>query len=426
MSSTVPGQSATVPNNTASKTGIAKYGSMILILCASYGVILACLLGLAAWLGHSLEQVLDAVILATLFYFLAAMLITVVARPARQPSIKFKPIHLSIAALVAGSFLLLMLLIQRQPSDEGKLQVVLVVSLLAFIIIMLAWSLAAWFASRPKKPNLDLPAFVIAVVGTMIAALAVPALLRPDDPPIQLRISALIVVLGYVLLFALIILSVINTPSTKPAPIPDGHAGIVRVKGRIQRIGFDKSMDVKLKGEEFKVEDVRLRTEPITVPDCMTADHVPVDVQAAMDWRPCNTEEGLRTFYTSFIDPQDALQTQFKASILCEIGLRNSQFISGREDQIAGNVKQRMAAVAHQYGVQVMKVAITQARMKHPTLDQGISPLTEASRLQQMDSAVRSASMATVQHAEAMSNAQAAASAAGRDARDQATGKYGP
>jgi hypothetical protein len=98
-----------------------------------------------------------------------------------------------------------------------------------------------------------------------------------------------------------------------------------------------------------------------------------------------------------------------RSATLNEISRRKSDQISGREEVIAGAVKHRVAHQSRPYGIKVEHVTITQARLRFPLPHEGISPLAEASRLDQMDPAVRRVSMKTVQHAEHLTDAQAGA-----------------
>jgi hypothetical protein len=104
-------------------------------------------------------------------------------------------------------------------------------------------------------------------------------------------------------------------------------------------------------------------------------------------------------------------------------------YVCGREEQIATNVLRRVRATALDYGMHVMKVGVTHAMLKHPAPGQSISPLSEASRLQQMDDVIRGVSMKTVQHAEHLTDAQASATTnAGKhdDTDDKGSDTYNP
>lgn len=373
------------------------------------------LLATGLLLAPTSETKLTAAIILLAFYSLGAILAAVYYRPAYIAKFPFKPIHLALLLVWFGGGLFLMRQASKQTTEEARLDTVLAGIVIAVAVGLLGFWLYGLYVKGPGKVNPHFPAFMIVLVS-MIAALASVPVVFGGTTPIEMRLYGILIVEFFgVVFFALFVLHLINTSDRESKTIPDGYTGVVLVKGRIERISFDKSIDVKLKGETFKPEDLRLRFEKITINDCMTVDHVQVDVRALMEWQPSSTEEGLRAFYTRSTDSKGAMRTLLRAGVLSEVAMRNSAFISGREDQIASNVKRQMAHAAKPYGVQVMKVAITHARLKHPSPGQSISPLAEASRLQQMDGAVRGVSMTTVQHSEALTNAQAAAGAGHTD-----------
>ena len=392
-----------------------KYGLTLLVLGASYLLTVALGALVVSASGYSPQQSLDFLILTTLFFALIAGGITVVYRPAHIPKFPIKPLSVSLAVTAAGLFLLLIWIALRQPNDESRLRVILIAMVLSAVGSVIGSGVIAWLAKHPDRPNTDMIAMLIAVIGSVLSALIVPALLRIDDPTVSMRLSILLLVFGFMLFFALTVLITINIPDARPEAVPDGHAGVVRVKGRITRVTFDKSIDVKLKGEEFKPVDMRLRQTTLIANNCMTADHVPTDVKATIEWKPLDTEEDVRTFHTKSTNPESAIRALARSAIVHEIGLRASLYIAGREDQIAAGVMRRLSGEARQYGMHIKEIAITHAVLKYPTPAQSMSPLTEVSRLNLMDPAVRNASQATVKHAEAVMNAEAAAIAGKED-----------
>ena len=385
-----------------------RYGLSLLTLLGGYLLMIVLGLGLSIALAYQPQGILTFLIFTTLFFGLIALGITVFSQPAYIPKFPVKPIFVSLAIMIGGILLLTIYITIRQPDDESQLRVMMIAMVLSVIGTMIGFGLKAWFEKHPQKFNGDLLAMVIAVTGTLLSALLVPGLLHIDDPTIAMRLSILLLMLGFVLFFALIVLNVINTPDTKSETIPDGHAGMVRVKGRIERITFDKSMELK-KGEVFDKVDMRLRSSTVTAKDCMTADHVPTDVRASIEWKLIATEDDVRAFHTKSDDPEGAIKTLAEYAIVNEIGQRVSLYIAGREDQIAAGVQRRLTGAAKQYGISVKGVAITHALLKYPTPAQSMSPLTEVSRLNVMDPAVRMAAEKTVKHAEAVMSAEAAA-----------------
>jgi hypothetical protein len=383
---------------------------MMLVLAGSYLAMLGLFITFFLASGQSVQAVLDTALITTLFYLLAAILITIVRKPAYSPRVKVKPIHVSMTVTALGALLLIILFVVRQPDDESRLRFMVNSAIFVLIVGALSLGFSHWQSDNLDKHTGNTLALVIAVIGTVVAALAGPVLLRLNEPTMQLRVSLLIMMYGFVLFFALAVLHQITKPNVNPTTIPDGYAGVVKAKGRIERISFDKSMDVKLKGEVFEKQDLRLQTDTVKVNNCMTADHVPTDIQALVEWQLIKSEDGLLKFFTHSSDPEKAMKSLLRAAIVCEIGQRGSLYVCGREEQIATNVLRRVRATALDYGMHVMKVGVTHAMLKHPAPGQSISPLSEASRLQQMDDAIRGVSMKTVQHAEHLTDAQASAS----------------
>jgi regulator of protease activity HflC (stomatin/prohibitin superfamily) len=392
-----------------------KYGLSLLVLLASYLLTVAFGVLLVSLSTYSPQQVLNFLILTTVFFTLIAGGITVFYKPAYVPTFPIKPVFVSLAVTAAGMFFLLVWIALRQPDDESQLRVVMIAMVLAALGSMAGLGAKAWLAKHPRALDSDVAALGIVVTGAVLSALLVPALLRISDPTIGMRLSILFMVFGFVLVFALMVLSAITTPDAKAAAVPDGHAGIVRVKGRITRVTFDKSIDVKLHGEHFDKVDLRLHLISLNVKDCLTADHVPTDVRANIEWKLLNTEEGVRAYYTASSTPEAAIEILATSAIVSEVGQRNSLFIAGREAQIAAGVKRLLSGAAREYGIAVKVVAITHALMKYPTPAQSMSPLTEVSRLNAMDPAVRNASKMTVKHAESLMKAEATALAGHED-----------
>ncbi len=385
-----------------------RYGLILLALLGGYLIMTALELGLSIALAYQPQGILTSLISTTLFFGFIAFGITIFFRPAYIPKFPIKPIHVSLFVTGVGLFLLLALISLRQSDDESRLRIILITMVLSVIGIMIGSSLRAWFDKHPEKFNGNLLAMVIAVAGAMLSALIAPTLLHIDDPIIALQMAILLLMFGIVLFVALIVLDIINTPNTKSETVPDGHAGVVRVKGRIERITFDKSMELK-KGEVLDKVDMRLHGSAVTAKDCMTADHVPTDIRASIEWKLIATEDDVRAFHTKSDDPEGAIKTLAEYAIVNEIGQRVSLYIAGREDQIAAGVQRRLTGAAKQYGISVKGVAITHALLKYPTPAQSMSPLTEVSRLNVMDPVVRKAAAKTVKHAEAVMNAEATA-----------------
>jgi hypothetical protein len=385
------------------------------------------LLAAGLLLAPTPETRLYAAIILLAFYSLGAVLLFAYFRPAHIAKFPVKPIHLALLLVWFGGGLFLLRQTLKQPTAEARLDTLLAGIMIAVAVGLLGAWLYGLYAKGPGKVNPHFPAFMI-VLASMIAALAVVPVVFGNTTPVEMRLYGILIIEFFGVMFlAWFVLLLINTSDTESKTIPDGYAGVVKVKGRVERISFDKSIEVKLKGEEFVKQDLRLHTDTVRANDCMTADHVPADIQASVEWQPINTEAGLRTFYTHSSDPEKAMKSLLRAAIVAEIGLRNSQFICGREDQIAVNVRRRLRTMANEYGVQVKAVGITQALMKHPSPGQSISPLAEASRLQQMDGAVRGVSMTTVQHSEALTNAQASATNnAGQPGKHEDAGGYSP
>lgn len=394
-----------------------KYGLTVLVVLASYllTIALGALLIFAS--AYSSQQLLNFLILTTIFFAALAGGITVVYKPAYVPKFPVRPIAVSLTVTGAGMLLLLIWIALRQQDEASQWRVIMIALVLSALGSVLASGLMAWIAKRPRKFNTDMLAMTIAVIGAVLSAILVPTLLRIDDPLLSTKLSVLLLIFGFVLLFVLMVLSTLSTPDTKPNAVPDGYAGVVSVKGRITRVTFDKSIDVKLEGEDFKKVDVRLRPTSVTAHNCLTADHVPTDVHATVEWRPHDTEEDVRAFHMKSSDPEGAIRALARSAIVTEVGLRDSLHIAGREDQIAAGVKRRISAEARQYGILIKNIAVTHALLKYPTPAQSVSPLTEVSRLNLMDPAVRKASKTTVKHAEVLSKAEATA-LAGKEGRE--------
>lgn len=413
-----------IQKETEQKFDLSTYGQKVAALSAAYLLFLA--LGILIILASTFraQDVLTFAIFTTFAFWLLAVVITMAARPTYVPKFSIKPIYVSGLVTLLGLFFLLAWISLRQPDDEGRLRVIMVALTLTALFMLIGYAANGWYEKQKQKPDTDKLAVAIAVIGAMVSAVAAPALLRIEDPTVSMRLSILLLVLGFVLFFALIVLSTLNKSDAKPAAVSDGHAGVVRVKGRIARVTFDKSIDVKLNGEKFEELDLRLRMTSVDAKDCLTADHVPTDVQANVEWKLLDTEEGVRAYYTKSSEPAVAIRSLASAAIVSEIGQRSSLFIAGREGQIAAGVKRQLSGAARQYGIAVKDIAITHALMKYPTPAQSVSPLTEVSRLNAMDPAVRNASKTTVKHAEKMMDAEATA-LGGKDGKEREDSETG-
>lgn len=385
------------------------YGLVLLVLGISY-VSTMVLGGLVVYsAANNVQDVVIFAIMATLIFTSVAVGATLVYRPAYIPKFPVKPITVSLAITGAGAFLLFATIVIRQPDEMSQWRVIMIGLVAATLVSMIGSGLIAWFVKREIKVDADTIAMYIAVIGSVLSALLVPTLLRITDPLLSIKLSVLLLTYGFVLFFALTVLHTINKPDVKSEIVPEGHAGVVRVKDRITRVTFENSIDVKLKSEKFMKYDVRLQLTRVIVTNSLTADHVPTDVHATVEWKPLETRDDLIAFFTKSISPGESLRALARSAITTEVGLRDSLYIAGREDQIAAGVKRRISTEARQYGILIKSIAVTHALLKYPTPAESISPLTEVSRLNMMDPAVRNASTATLHHAEVLSQAEAAA-----------------
>lgn len=404
-------QNAAPPAQDKKRFDAKQYALGLSVVGIAYVFILAGITLLTILLGHALEQLIQRVFFTTVFHFIAALIITTVAKPAYVPNFHVKPMRLASGAVMAGSVILIVWFYRKQVSEEGRLQLILALMLFALVVLGTRKFVSAWVEEEQEEGHLAWLPYGIIGVGTIAGTLFMPRVLEIYGTVVQLWADLVIVLFGIILMAALWVLDTLSTPDVKPTPIPDGYAGVVRAKGRIQRVSFGKTIDVKVKGEDFEKKDVRRQTSHVAIHDCLTADHAYVDVDTVVAWQPVETEAGLTAFITSAADPLDMLKAACSSAMRSEIGQRDSRFISGREVSIADKVTKLVATTAKQYGVQHAQVIITHARLKYLMPGEGISPLAEASRLRTLDSAVRSASKTTVKHAETMANAEASARA---------------
>lgn len=248
-------------------------------------------------------------------------------------------------------------------------------------------------------------AYAVLAIGTLFAMVMAPRIFGGQSRVDQLLIMLALLTLGGLMAQAMIVLDLLSTPPFKRVTLAEHEAGVVFYRDRIQDILFNSTAEVKFKHGRLQKIDLRVQTA-IIEHECESLDQAHVKLQAAYLWQPIADDEAIRKFLLYAKEPEMTLERLVKSLLTNEIGNRYSEYISGREDAIGGAVQARIEPQARPFGMKVVSITITRVQIKFPSATEGLSPRLEASRLRNLDNAVREVAPETLQHVEKLSKAQ--------------------
>lgn len=380
-----------------------EFGLINLALFAGFIVLAAA----AVLLAGTLTAALISFIVIANLYGLAAMLVNfVLFKPSYMRGFLVTPFHMARVLVWVGGTLLLLRAIYRRPTLESRLEIMLIGVFAALITV--AGLEAAIYAYRKRyKDVLRRPvmAYAILAMGTLFALVMVPRIFGSQSRADQLLIMLSLLTLGGLMAQLMVVLDFLSTPPFKKVTLAEHEAGVVFYRDRIQAILFKSPAEVMIKYGRIQKIDLRVHTATIEH-ECESLDQAHVKLQATYLWHPIPDNEEIRKFLLYAREPELTLERLVKSLLTNEIGNRFSEYISGREDTISGGVQTRIEAQARQFGMKVVSVTITRVQIRFPAPTEGLSPRLEASRLRNLDNAVREVAPQTLQHVEKLSKAQ--------------------
>lgn len=380
-----------------------EFGLVNLALFAGFVLLAAA----AALLAGALTAALISFIVIANLYGVAVMTFNfILFKPAYTRGFPITPFHMARGLVWTGGTLMLLRAIFRRPTLETKLEMMLI-GVFAALITVAGLEVAIWAYRRRYKDVLRRPvlAYIILTAGTLFALAMVPRIFSSQSRVDQLLIMLALLTLGGLMAQAMIALDLLSTPPFKRVTLAEHEAGVVFYRDRIQEILFRSPAEVKFKFGKLQKVDLRVQTATIEH-ECESLDQAHVKLQAAYLWQAIADDESIRKFLLYAKEPEMTLERLVKSLLTNEIGNRYSEYISGREDAIGSAVQARIEPQARQFGMKVTAVSITRVQIKFPSPTEGLSPRLEASRLRNLDNAVREVAPETLQHVEKLSKSQ--------------------
>jgi hypothetical protein len=381
----------------------AEFGLVNLALFAGFVALAA----FAVLLAGTLTAALIGFIIIANLYGLAVMIFSfILFRPAYTRDFPITPFHMARGLVWLGGTLLLLRAVFRRPALEGKLELMLVGVFVALITVA-ALETAIYAYRRRYKDVLRRPvlAYAILVAGVLFALVMVPRIFGGQSRVDQLLIMLVLLTLGGLMAQAMVVLDLLSTPPFKKVTLAEHEAGVVFHRDRIQEILFRSPAEVMLKFGRLQKVDLRVQTATIEH-ECDSLDQAHVKLQATYLWQPIADAESLRKFLLVAKEPELTLERLVKSMLTNEVGNRYSEYISGREDAIGSAVQMRIEPQARQFGMRAVSVTIMRVQIRFPSPNEGLSPRLEASRLRNLDDAVREVAPETLQHVEKLSKSQ--------------------
>ncbi len=380
-----------------------EFGLINMALFAGFIVLTAA----AVLLAGALTAALISFIVIANLYGLAAMVVNfLLFKPSYIRGFPITPFHMARVLVWTGGSLMLLRAIVRRPALESKLETLLIGVFVALITVAALETMIYAYRKRYKgvlrRPVL---AYAILAAGTLFALLMVPRIFASQSRADQLLIMLALLTLSGLMAQLMVVMDFLSSPPFKKVSLAEHEAGVVFYRDRIQQVLFKSPAEVMLKDGRLQKIDLRVHTTTIEH-ECESLDQAHVKLQATYLWQPIAETEEIRKFLLYAREPELTLERMVKSLLTNEIGNRYSEFISGREDAISGAVAARIDPQARQFGMKVMAVTLMRVQIKFPSPTEGLSPRLEASRLRNLDNAVREVAPETLQHVEKLSKAQ--------------------
>lgn len=381
----------------------AEFGLINMALFAGFIVMSAAAVLLVGTLTAAL---ISFIVIANLYGLIAMLFNFVIFRPSYVRGFPVTPFQMARVLVWVGGTLMLLRAIRRQPTMELQLEMMLT-GITAALLTVACLEAAIYGYRKRYKDVLRRPvlAYAILAAGTLFALAMVPRIFASQTHIDQLLIMLALVTLAGLMTQLMIVLDLLSTPPFKKVHLAEHEAGVVFYRDRIQDILFNSTAEVMLKYGKLQKIDLRVHTATIEH-ECESLDQAHVKLQATYLWQPIAEAEQIRKFLLYAKEPELTLERLVKSLLTNEVGNRYSEYISGREDAISGSVQARVEPQARQFGTRVVTVSITRVQIKFPSPTEGLSPRLEASRLRNLDNAVREVAPQTLQHVEKLSKAQ--------------------
>jgi hypothetical protein len=361
----------------------------------------------AVLLAGVLTPALIGFIIVANLYGIAALLVNfILFKPAYMRGFPVTPFHMARVLVWLGGSLMLLRAIVRQPTLEGRLEIMLA-GVFAALITVAALETAILAYRKRYREVLRRPvlAYAILAAGTLFALLMVPRIFASQTRVDQLLIMLALLTLNGLMAQGMLVLDLLSTPPFKTVSLAEHEAAVVFHRDRIQNILFKSPAEVMIRHGKLQKIDLRVHTATIEH-ECESLDQAHVRLQITYLWQPIAEAEAIRKYLLYAREPELTLERQVKSLLTNEIGSRYSEFISGREDAIGSAVLARIESQARQFGMKVVSVTLMRVQIKFPSATEGLSPRLEASRLRNLDTAVREVAPETLQHVEKLSKAQ--------------------
>jgi hypothetical protein len=361
----------------------------------------------AVLLAGALTPALISFIVVANLYGLAAMVVNfLLFKPKYIRGFLITPFHMARVLVWMGGSLMLLRAIYRRPTLETKLEMMLI-GVFAALITVAALEAMIYAYRKHYKDVLRRPvlAYAILTAGTLFALAMVPRIFASQSRVDQMLIMLSLLTLSGLMAQLMVVLDFLSTPPYKKVTLAEHEAGVVFYRDRIQDILFKSPAEVMIKFGKIQKIDLRVHTATIEH-ECESLDQAHAKLQVTYLWQPIAEAEAIRKYLLYAREPELTLERLVKSLLTNEVGNRYSEYISGREDAIGGAVQARIEPQARQFGMKVVSVTIMRVQIKFPSATEGLSPRLEASRLRNLDNAVREVAPETLQHVEKLSKAQ--------------------